>query len=156
MMTKEQFLEQAYTPLLASLRSDAKGNWGVMNAQQMVEHMTDSVLMAITEEPVQCITPEERIPAMQAFVMSEKPFKENTPNAQLPAIPPPPRFAQMEESVMELQQALNAFLSKYRSNPELKVVNPFFGTLDFEMWTALLHKHAWHHLRQFGINDTNE
>ncbi|MCX6295609.1 MAG: hypothetical protein NTX97_06010 [Bacteroidetes bacterium] len=45
-MGKLNFLKTEFPKLTVKLNSDAKGNWGVLNAQQMVEHMSDSVSYA--------------------------------------------------------------------------------------------------------------
>lgn len=43
---KETFLKTEFIPLLHKLNSTDKGSWGVLNAQQMVEHFADSVMNA--------------------------------------------------------------------------------------------------------------
>ena len=45
-MDKLTFLETEFPKLLRTLNPDAKGEWGVLNGQQMVEHMTESVSFA--------------------------------------------------------------------------------------------------------------
>jgi hypothetical protein len=88
---------------------------------------------------------------MQAYLMSEKPFRENTPNALMPETPIPVKHASVKKAIDELQSELDYFFEVFKNEPGKKVTNPFFGELDYEMSVRLLHKHATHHLRQFGV-----
>lgn len=150
---KRKFLKEEYTPRLASLDPNAQRLWGKMDVQQMIEHMSEYVGMASGRTPIAVITPEEHLPRMQAFLMSEKPFKENTPNSLLPDEPPVYRLANTQEAIAELDKELRYLFETFDKQPDLKVANPFFGYLNFDMSVQLLHKHAWHHLRQFGITE---
>jgi hypothetical protein len=57
----------------------------------------------------------------------------------------------MEHSISELEKELDDFVKFYENSPEAVVTNSFFGHLNFEEWTQLIHKHAIHHLKQFGV-----
>jgi len=149
--TKAKFLREEYVPLLTGLDQNAERRWGKMNVQQMIEHMADSVRIANGRDPHQLLTPEEHVPRMQAFLMSDKPFKENTPNKLLSDEPAPPRHHTIQASLQELQEEINYFFEVFRDDSSKTQMNPFFGALNFDMWVQLLHKHAWHHLRQFGV-----
>lgn len=151
MEEKKAWLKDGYTPKLAELKPDAARLWGKMNVQQMIEHMADYVRIASGRTPMETVTPEEHLPKMQAFLQSEKPFRENTPNALMPETPPEPRHPATTEAIEELQNELQYLFDTYTANPALVLANPFFGELGFDMQVQLLHKHAWHHLRQFGI-----
>jgi hypothetical protein len=124
-----------------------------MDLHQMIEHMSYSLRQANGKDLYTCVTPEENIPRMQAFLMSEKPFKENTPNQLLPDTPEPPTRADISEAFAELKEELADFFTVFEKEPDRTITNPFFGDLSYDMWVQLLHKHAWHHLRQFGINE---
>lgn len=148
---KAKFLRQEYIPLLQKLNAQTEPLWGKMNVQQMIEHMADAFAEAYGN-PVQALhTPEEHLEKMQDFLKSEKPFKENTPNKLLPENPLPERFPSKEEAVEELQQEVANFFLAFESEKKKYVMNPFFGELDYGMSIQLLHKHATHHLRQFGV-----
>src|SRR5947208_2707518 len=109
MQQKADFLHHEFTKLLGTIDPDTKPAWGKMNLQQMIEHMSDSVRIANGRDPKDCITPEENIEKMQEFLMSDKPFRENTPNPQLPDIPPPLRFERVQDAIGELQQEIEEF-----------------------------------------------
>lgn len=150
---KKHWLKSEYTRRLAELKPDAARLWGKMNVQQMTEHMSDYVRIASGRTPMSVVTPEEHLERAQAFLMSEKPFKENTPNSLLPDEPPAVRHRDMSAAIEELQNEVDHLFEVYGQDPSLKVANPFFGHLGFDMQVQLLHKHSWHHLRQFGINE---
>ncbi len=147
---KARFLKHEYTKILAQLDANAPRKWGKMNVQQMIEHMSDYFRIANGKTPMETITPEEKLPRMQGFLASEKPFPENTPNQLMPDEPSPVRLASKEEAIKELQGEIDEFFSVHEKDKSRKTPNPFFGTLDFEQQIQLLYKHGTHHLRQFG------
>ncbi len=148
---KASFLQNEYTVILRKMDEDSTRLWGKMNLQQMVEHMSDYVRIASGKTPMEIITSDEMIPRMQDFLKSEKPFRENTPNSLMSDTPVPVRNSSYNDAVTELHNELTDFFAVYRAHPETKIANPFFGMLDFDMQIQLLHKHATHHLRQFGV-----
>jgi hypothetical protein len=124
-----------------------------MNVQQMIEHMAYSFRIANGRDPHRLVTAEEIVPKMQAFLMSDKPFKENTPNSLLSEMPATAKYHTIDDSLKELQDEIDHFFTVFDSSPGKTIMNPFFGALSFDMWVQLLHKHAWHHLKQFGVED---
>ena len=84
--------------------------------------------------------------------MSDKPFRENTPNALMPATPEPAQHETIEASIADLGQSITELFDAFRENPDLQVSNPFFGVLDEEQTMNLLYKHSLHHLKQFGVS----
>jgi DinB superfamily len=148
---KLQFLLEDLPAFLQKLPADAKGKWGVMNGQQMVEHFTDMTLVAAGKIHLQLYTPSERLIKMREFLFSDTPFKENTKNPLLSDVPSPLRLPDMSTAISELQRALQAFVEAYEFDPSREIINPFFGPLDYSGQIQLLFKHAQHHLRQFGL-----
>jgi hypothetical protein len=49
-----------------------------------------------------------------------------------------------------LEKDINHFVTVFEYEPDLRILNPFFGNLNMDEWIHLLHKHAMHHLRQFN------
>ena len=99
---KSDFLKNSYIAVLREIDPETPPAWGKMTFQQMVEHMSDSFRIANGKDPQDCITPEEHLPKMQAFIMSDKPFRENTVNPTLPETPLPVRFDRVEDAIGEL------------------------------------------------------
>ncbi len=147
---KAHFLKHEFTKKLFKLDDDAPRLWGKMNVQQMVEHFCDSMRNASGKLLLRQLTPEENIPKMQAFLESEKPFKENTPNPHMPDTPEPIKHATKQDAINELQSEIDHFFAVYEQEKDKKTPNPFFGMLNYEQQVQLLYKHATHHLRQFN------
>ena len=148
---KENFLKNDFIPLLGKLHADEKGKWGIMTAQQMVEHFADAVKNASGKLILPLLNEGEILQKSREFLMSEKPFKENTDNPLIPKEGIPNRQPDLQSAVNKLQKELEYFFEVFKKNPDLKTGNAFFGQLDYNMNIQLLHKHAMHHLRQFGL-----
>ena len=150
---KENFLRSRLVPLLQQLNPLTTPKWGKMSAQQMVEHYTtDGVCIASGRIKVDKIhTPPDQLQRTREFMMSEKTFKENTKNPFLDEEPGPTKYKTYQAAIGALQEELIYFFEAFEANPQLITRNPFFGDLNFEENVQLLHKHAYHHLRQFGV-----
>ena len=127
--------------------------WGKMSVQQMIEHLGCEALTNANGRLKfdNIMTAPDHLVKMREFLMSEKPFKENTKNPLMGEEPSPLKYKTVQAAIGRLQQELIIFFEVYEKNPELIVRNPFFGDLNFEQNVQLLHKHALHHLRQFGV-----
>ena len=154
---KENFLRTKLVTYLQRLDPATPSKWGKMNVQQMIEHYAgDAVRNANGRLKMETIiTPPENLEKMREFMMSDKPFKENTINPLLDKDPAPLRYKTVQAAIGALQQELIYFFEAYEQNPALIIRNPFFGDLNFEQNVQLLYKHALHHLRQFGVEPLN-
>ena len=149
---KVLFLKKDFLSLLKQISSDAMPAWGKMTLQQMVEHFSDSVRIASGKSVFTEIhTPEQHLEKARDFLMSDKPFRENTPNKLMPEVPAPVRNKTLQESYSELEKELDYFFLVFQKNGQQVTRNPFFGDLNYEQNIQLLYKHALHHLRQFGL-----
>lgn len=148
---KEEFLKNEFILLLRKLDPQTPPQWGIMTAQQMVEHFADAVKNASGKLVLPILNEGERLEKSRRFLMSETPFKENIDNPLIPKEGIPHRQAGMDSAIDKLQKELDYFFEEFKKNPELQTGNAFFGQLDYRMNIQLLHKHALHHLRQFGI-----
>ncbi len=61
------------------------------------------------------------------------------------------RLKDLKEVIEELKNELHLFVKAFEGLDSKTMMNPFFGNLNFEEWTHLLHKHFEHHCRQFGL-----
>jgi hypothetical protein len=122
-----------------------------MNGQEMVEHLADVVSNASGRQPLPIMNQGELLEKARAFLLSDKPFRENTKNPIAGDTPPPLRKASIAEAISQLQEELDYFFHVFESNPTLVTDNMVFGQLDYAMNIQLLHKHFCHHLRQFGL-----
>lgn len=151
MHSKEKFFKEEYIPLLKKLKGNEQPRWGKLSAQGMIEHMTDSIGIGWKRITFPMYTSPENLPKAKAFMLSDKPFKENTPNPYMGDTPPPLRNKDIASAIQELEEEINHFFQFHKNNPNIIVQNSFFGDLNYEEWLHLLHKHALHHLKQFGL-----
>ncbi|MCC6815134.1 MAG: DUF1569 domain-containing protein [Saprospiraceae bacterium] len=153
MSNKRYFLLNDYIRLLNTLDPEAKAEWGKMNPHQMVDHMTYSFQLGNGRIKVEkLLSPEESIPKLQNWLLTNKPMRENINNPLVSTTPPEPRYPTFEESIAELYNEIVRFYQLFDAHENLTVLNPFYGDLDNVHYTNLLYKHALHHLRQFGID----
>jgi hypothetical protein len=150
-MDKLEFITKDALKYFKTLGADTKGTWGKMNAQQMIEHLTDMVRLSNGKDKKEIITPAEKLPAYRQFMMSEKEFRSGTKNPTLPEEPTPVRNEDIKSAVYELQNEIFDFLAYFRQNPQAITVHPVFGALTFGEWVHLHHKHFTHHLKQFNL-----
>jgi hypothetical protein len=149
---KIDFLKNRFVHLLKQLPTDTAPKWGKMTVQQMTEHFSDAVRIASGKSlHADIITPPEHLQKMRDFILSEKPFRENTGNPLMPEIPAPVRNPSFDEATGELQTEIRFFFQVFEKNHLQVTRNPFFGDLNFDQNIHLLYKHAQHHLKQFGI-----
>ena len=150
-LEKENFLRTKFITLLQRLNGNTPGRWGKMNVHQMIEHFTDVMMAASGKIQLPIVTPVDKLEKFREFLLSEKPFKENTKSPVLPAEPPPSKKHTREAAIGKLQEEIIYFFESFDNNPGKKTINPVFGELNFEENIQLLHKHALHHLKQFGV-----
>lgn len=149
---KVNFLQQGLVPALNNLSRSTPARWGKMDAQQMVEHVRDAFKNASGKIIIPLITTDpERLQKMREFLMSDKPFRENTNAPFMPETPRQHKYASMEEAIAKLEPEIEDFFRAYESDPSKQVLNAVFGELNFEQQVNLLYKHVTHHLRQFGV-----
>lgn len=126
--------------------------WGSMSAQRMVEHLSDTLDLAMGKsKDVKLDIPEEKIPRAQGFILSEHEMPKNFEATFAPA------DAQLRNESIDF--AIDEFTTKwlefedfFESNPGIKTLHPNFGELDLDMWKKLNAKHLKHHFEQFGLN----
>jgi uncharacterized damage-inducible protein DinB len=151
MSDKERFFISEYLNLLDEISPDKNPEWGVLSLQGMIEHMTDSIGVGWKriQQPQQYS--DEITSKSKAFMLSEKPFKPGTKNSLMSETPAPLRRADISDAKKELKIEIENFIEYWKKHTNEKVTNPFFGNLNYAEWLHLLHKHAMHHLKQFGI-----
>jgi hypothetical protein len=149
---KLQFLKTEFIPLLQKLQPDQKGNWGKMDARQMVEHFIEAARVANgkTHIPLHTTDPG-KLEKFRGFLMSDIPFKENTRSPVLGVEPEPYKYESLPEAIEILERELQAVFAAYENDSFKTILNPSFGQLNYEQQVQLLHKHAVHHLKQFRL-----
>jgi Protein of unknown function (DUF1569) len=151
--TKVAFIKNQFVSAVKKLQADQAGNWGKMNAQQMLEHVTDIFDVASGKIHFPFVSPVEHLPKLKAFLWSDKQFRENTkaPTEILSEEPVPVRSKTMELAIDALQKSTDDFFNYFKEDELKTTVHPVFGALNFEEWIELQYKHLMHHGRQFGL-----
>jgi hypothetical protein len=151
---KENFLRTRLVRHFQQLEPSRKPLWGKMNVHQMIEHFTEDALRVANgrNKFEEIITPANLLQPYRDFLMSDRPFKENTINPLLPSEPVNSQYNTIQAAIGALQLELIHFFDVFAKNPQLETRNPIFGDLGFDQNVQLIFKHAVHHLRQFGVN----
>lgn len=150
---KSTFIKNEMFALVSDLPAGSKGNWGKMNAQQMLEHVADFFDVAAGNIKFDLVTPVAHLPKYMEFLLSDKAFRENTkaPETVLGEDPLPIRTANMEAARNKLMNAVTDFYKHFENDPVKTTLHPVFGPLNLDQWILLHYKHVTHHLRQFGL-----
>jgi hypothetical protein len=135
---------------LNQLTPETKPLWGTMNAQRMVEHLTDTLQIATGKNPQPLEITEDRIPRMLEFLASDKPMAQNI---AVPFAKPETmlRNAELELAIDEFVDEWLEFEELYEAQPNHTAVHPYYGPLNGEQWKKLSQKHLTHHFKQFGL-----
>ena len=148
---KAEFIKNGFLSLLNGLLPDKQALWGKMNPQQMVEHVTGFFLVSTAKLQFPLVTPEEHLPKLKEFLLSDKQFRENTKAPVLPEEPMPVREPDLASAIQQLKTTIEGFFTFFSDDPGKKTLHPVFGWLNFEEWILLHYKHVTHHARQFGL-----
>lgn len=133
------------------LKEDTQPLWGNMDAISMIEHITDSLLLAQGKyTDVQLQIPEDKVEKAKAFLQSDHPLPKNF---KAPYGNPGERNrnTSIVEAIEEFTSAWNTFESFFRNNPEIATLHPSFGELTYPEWSRMHSKHLTHHLQQFRL-----
>lgn len=137
-------------PLFEKLKADQMPLWGTMNAQRMIEHLSDTLRIATGEEVFPLEVPEDKLERMVAFLDSDKPMARNL-QVSFAAENIPSKHEELELAIDEYVERWIDLEALYSVNPELTNSHPYYGPLNFEQWKRLHSKHLTHHFEQFGL-----
>jgi len=144
------FFTQEVPLLLRSLKADAEPAWGSMNVTQMLDHLRRGVLLSLQGLTTEIVTPQENLPRLKAFLMSDKPFRKHSDMPE--AYHKIKGFkGAIEDQKVELMKTVVEMLTYFDNNPDHTAIHPNFGVLNTEEWLQLHRKHFMHHFTQFGL-----
>lgn len=134
---------------LNQLNASKKPLWGTMNAQRMVEHLTDLLLISI-DNKLNLLIKEEEIPKMQHLLESDRtmPKELEVPFADKNT---PLRNDELDLAIDEMVETFLLFEEFFEKNPSTRTLHPYYGKLNFSQWKRLHSKHITHHFEQFGL-----
>ena len=128
--------------------------WGKMNAQAMIEHLEQGVLVSIGEpEAETCYTPEENLEKWQDSLYKHITMPRDHKAPFMPEDGSIPAFVHknLDAAKTSFMENLKRYVVYYKENPEAEHMNYVFGKLNKEMWELLHRKHFTHHFQQFGL-----
>jgi len=136
--------------ILNRLSSSKTPLWGKMNAQEMVEHLSDMLMMSRGTGNFSIDVDAETIARRQQFLSSDKEMAKNI------AVPFTKeiivlRHDELELALDEFAEEWINFTEYYENNPSASVIHPYYGDLDFNLWLKMHDKHFMHHFKQFGL-----
>lgn len=140
-----------FTGPLHNLNPDQSPEWGTMTPRHMVEHLALAVRLSNGKLTEICAYPDNKLPAMKRFLMSDKPMPRNFVNPVIGEGLKPLISSSLEEAIRLLDKELKTFYTWFDQNPDAKPVNPTFGPLDQREWEQFHQKHFKHHFAQFGL-----
>ncbi len=151
-MNYNEFLYEQFPDLLDNLHADAKPLWGLMNAQQMIEHLGYVVGLSNGRLEVKPTADAERL-AYRKMRYFEKyvPMTRQIRQDFLPETPHPVMYPDLESAKNFLLQQLERFDDYFAEHPQMMTLHPVLGMLNYEEWVEMHARHFEHHLRQFGI-----
>lgn len=124
--------------------------WGTMNAQQMVEHLSNSIDLSTGVLKVDLSIPEEKVAKAVEFLHSENPFPRGFKVGYAPENPAV-RNESLDDAIDELAMKWVGFEEYFIDFPEAQHLHPVYGMLDYEGWLRVHSKHFTHHFSQFNL-----
>lgn len=136
---------------LQNLEENSKPLWGRMSAAKMLEHLILVARVSNGKEKIAFAGKEEHLPKLHSVLKSDKPFPQNfSAPAQVEAFLETSSGKTVDALKKQLINELAHFQEHFRHNPELKVTNAVFGSLNYDEWKYFHQKHISHHLAQFN------
>ena len=140
--------------IINGLTESTQPQWGKMNAQAMIEHLDQGILLSLGEpEAETCYTPEEHLEKWQDSLYKhiEMPKDHKAPFMPEDGSVPPFAYKNLDAAKTAFIENLKRFVVYYKENPEAEHMNYVFGKLNKEMWELMHKKHFTHHFKQFGL-----
>jgi hypothetical protein len=150
-IVSSKFLTHTAPELLSNLAKDKSPKWGIMTAQQMVEHLIVTIKISNGKKAVTLVTPIELLEIRRTFLFGKLPFPKNVKiygfSTGVQALKYPDLGAAKEALNSEIQD----FITYFEGNDGLKPMHPVFGELTKAEWLLFHEKHFNHHFLQFGL-----
>lgn len=135
---------------LNKLEPAQKPLWGSMNAQRMVEHLTDIIRISNGKNPLELLIPEDRLERMVQFLDSDKPMAQGI-EVPFAGKEVPLRTSELELAIDEFTEEWVDFQEHFEETEGRTELHPYYGNLNYDQWKRLHSKHITHHLTQFGL-----
>lgn len=140
---------------ISNLTDSSVSNWGMMSAQNMLEHLESSYRMATGEiSNFEIATPEEHMEIYRETIFNHNPMPLNHKHPLMNSDSPAELIhADLATAKNKLMEAIEQYEAFFKENPETRTKNSVFGMMNKYEWDLLNTKHLNHHLKQFGLLD---
>ena len=136
---------------LSKLNKNTKPIFGSMNAQQMIEHLSDVTQIANGNWNVDVFVSDTKAARRKPFLETKNELQIGFKASFLAEEPDKLKFSSIKESINDLIKQIEIFTTVFMEDKNRTVVHPFFGELDFEYWKKFQVKHFTHHFKQFNL-----
>ncbi len=131
---------------LEQLKADRPAQWGRMNCEQMLAHLSDSLRMALGELSVKPKPSPLKYFPLKQLTIYWLPWPKGVPTA-------PELIARQADNWQKELATIKELLDRFgkAENRSDWPQHPAFGKLSAQDWGVLQYRHFDHHFRQFGI-----
>jgi hydroxymethylglutaryl-CoA reductase len=136
---------------LSKLNKNSESVFGLMNAQQMIEHVSAITKIANGNWVVNTFVSDEQTARRKLFLNLDTELQTGFKASFLAEEPSELKFNTIQEAIDDLVYQVAFFVKVFTQNDKRAVVHPFFGELDFDYWKKFQVKHFTHHFKQFGL-----
>ncbi len=134
---------------IKTLNPDTKALWGTMNVSQMLAHCNVTYAMLFDNNYKNVTGLKKWIikKFIKPVVLSEKPFKKNSPTSGYYRMLEEKDFdAEMKRLLHYLDKTQKLGADYFEGKESVS-----FGKLSSNEWNTIFYKHLNHHLNQFGV-----
>src|SRR4029078_10394772 len=136
--------------LLTNLQAGTPALWGIMNAQNMIEHLVEAVEYTNGKRVADLRFPAEKANKQRQELVHSDFVIPIEVRGYLPDATKTKRFKDLGSAILELNNELNAFEHFFK--PEgVTAVHFEFGSMNYKEWIIWHGKHFTHHFKQFGL-----
>ena len=140
-------------PKIENLKIDDSPIFGLMGPQHMVEHLLLIVKISNGRLQSPLLLSEEKAKMYKAFLIdsdNEFPLGFKAPSLPIDSVLPL-KYPDIETAKQALRDSLDAFVLHFKDNPDLKIMHPTMGILNYNEWVIFHTKHFTHHFKQFNL-----
>ena len=135
---------------IVNLTPDLSAQWGKMNVNQMMCHVTDGFQMATGERPIADRSNLLTRTLLKFVVVKLIKMPKDAPTAPgLDQMKEGTKPGEFEDNRSDLIDALDRISDL--PDDHVWAAHPVFGKMSQKDWGVLGYKHIDHHLRQFGV-----
>jgi hydroxymethylglutaryl-CoA reductase len=136
---------------LSKLNRASIPSFGLMNAQQMIEHLSAVTQIANGNWVVNTFVSDEKSARRKPFLNTDTELQTGFKASFLAEEPNALKFKSIQEAIDDLVNQVALFVKVFKFDAKRTIVHPFFGDLDFDDWQKFQVKHFTHHFKQFGL-----